>query len=135
MILGRWAVRSVCMLTLCAGLPFRMKAEVAPAPAVPRGVFALIKSGAATKSSVLSTPDVDGISLRTGWDAVNPFEDRYDWSYFDTEIAKAKNAGKKKGCSVSQPDKTFQAGSQRHQRQLENLPLVFTRQTSRAANS
>jgi hypothetical protein len=26
---------------------------------------------------------------------VNPSEDQYDWSYFDTEIAKAKNAGKK----------------------------------------
>jgi hypothetical protein len=37
---------------------------------------------------------VDGISLREGWDAVNPAEDVYDWSYFDAEITKAQTLGK-----------------------------------------
>src|SRR4029077_5038568 len=64
-------------------------------PTIPKGVFALIKAGAPTGSSALSNPDVDGISLREGWDAVNPSEDVYDWSYFDAEITKAQNAGKK----------------------------------------
>jgi hypothetical protein len=49
----------------------------------------------ATTSSILSNPDVDGISLRQSWDAVNPSEGVYDWSYFDAEITKAQNAGKK----------------------------------------
>jgi len=79
------------MLPLFVVLPCRVIAGV---PTIPRGVFALIKSGAPTGSSVLSNPDVDGISLREGWDAVNPSEDVYDWSYFDAEITKAKNAGK-----------------------------------------
>jgi hypothetical protein len=68
---------------------------IAGVPTIPNGVFALIKAGAPTGSSVLSNPDADGISLREGWDAVNPAEDVYDWSYFDAEITKAQNAGKK----------------------------------------
>ena len=52
-------------------------------------------AGVATPSSVLSNPDVDGISLRIGWSHVNPSEDVYDWSYLDGEISKAKDAGKK----------------------------------------
>ncbi len=68
---------------------------IAGVPTIPNGVFALIKSCAPTGSSVLSNPDVDGISLRGGWDAVNLAEDVYDWSYFDAEITKAQNAGKK----------------------------------------
>ena len=79
------------MLTLFVVLPSHVIAGV---PTIPNGVFALIKAGAPTGSSVLSNPDVDGISLRIGWSSVNPSEDSYDWSYFDTEIAKAKNAGK-----------------------------------------
>jgi hypothetical protein len=68
---------------------------IAGVPTIPNGVFALIKAGPPTGSSVLSNPDVDGISLREGWDAVNPAEDVYDWSYFDAEITKAQNAEKK----------------------------------------
>lgn len=83
------------MLTPFVLLPSRVIAQLPTPPTVPRGVFALIKSGAPTGSSALSSPDVDGISLRIGWNAVNPSEDNYDWSYFDAEIAKAKNAGKK----------------------------------------
>jgi len=64
-------------------------------PPIPNGVFALIKGSAPTGSSVLSNPDVDGISLRTGWEHVEPSDGSYDWSYLDAEIAKAKNAGKK----------------------------------------
>jgi hypothetical protein len=83
------------VFTLFVLLVSRGIAQLPAPPTVPRGVFALIKSGAPTGSSALSNPDVDGISLREGWNAVNPSEDTYDWSYFDTEIAKAKNAGKK----------------------------------------
>src|SRR5882724_12805831 len=92
--LRRWAICSICMLTLFVVLPSHVIAAL-PSPPIPGGVFALIKTGAPTRSSVLSNPDVDGISFRIGWSSVNPSEDKYDWSYFDTEIAKAKNAGKK----------------------------------------
>jgi Beta-galactosidase len=78
-----------CLLTLFVVLPSQVIAEI------PNGVFALIKGSAPTGPSVLSNPDVDGISLRTGWEDVNPSEDVYDWHYFDTEIQKATNAGKK----------------------------------------
>jgi len=79
------------MLTIFAVLPSHVTAQVS----IPRGVFASIQAGTPTGSSILSNPDVDGISLRNGWDAVNPSEDVYDWSYFDAEIARARAAGKK----------------------------------------
>jgi hypothetical protein len=78
------------MLTIFAVLPSHVTAQVS----TPRGVFASIQAGTPIGSSILSNPDVDGISLRNGWDAVNPSEDVYDWSYFDTEIAAARAAGK-----------------------------------------
>jgi hypothetical protein len=89
--LGRWSICIICMLTLFVVLPSHVIAGV---PTIPNRVFALIKSGAPTGSSALSNPDVDGISLREGWDAVNPSEDVYDWSYFDAEITKAQTLGK-----------------------------------------
>jgi hypothetical protein len=66
--LGRWSICIICMLTLFVVLPSHVIAGV---PTIPNGVFALIKSGAPTGSSARSNPDVDGISLREGWDAVN----------------------------------------------------------------
>jgi len=92
-ILRRCSICIICILTPFVVFPSRVTAQVSPP--IPHGVFALIKAGAPTGSKVLSNPDVDGISLRQGWHAVNPSEDTYDWSYFDTEITKAKNAGKK----------------------------------------
>jgi hypothetical protein len=83
----------ICMLTGFVVLPSRVIAQ--SSPSIPRGVFALMPAGVSTTSSVLSNPDVDGISLRIGWTHVNPSEGVYDWSYFDGEIAKARNAGKK----------------------------------------
>jgi len=94
------------MLTLFVVLPSHAVAQV---PTIPKGVFALIKAGAPTGLSVLSNPDVDGISLREGWSAVNPSEDVYDWSYFDAEITKAQNAGKKVLIRVSDGGKSLPA--------------------------
>jgi hypothetical protein len=94
----------ICILTLFVVLSSH---AIAGVPTIPKGVFALIKSGAPTGSSVLSNPDVDGISLREGWDAVNPAEDVYDWSYFDAEIINAQNAGKKVLIRVSDGGKSL----------------------------
>ena len=94
--LGRWRICFIlCALTLFIASPSRVEAGLPAPPAIPRGVFALIKAGRATSSSALSNSDVDGISLRIGWSEVNPSEDTYNWSYFDAEITKAQNAGKK----------------------------------------
>jgi glycosyl hydrolase family 42 (putative beta-galactosidase) len=90
--LGRWSICIICLLTLFIIL---LPNVIAGLPTMPGGVYALIKGNAPTGRSVLSNPDVDGISLRTGWKEVEPSEDSYNWSYFDAEIAKAKNAGKK----------------------------------------
>ena len=94
------------MLTLFVVLPSHVIAAL-PSPPIARGVFALIKAGAPTGSSVLTNPDVDGVSLRIGWSSVNPSEDKYDWSYFDAEITKAKNAGKKVLIRVSDGGKSL----------------------------
>jgi hypothetical protein len=90
--LGRWSICIICMLTLFVVLPSNV---IAGLPTIPNGVFALMQGSAPTSSSALANPDVDGISLRTGWEDVNPSEDVYNWSYFDTEIPKATNVVKK----------------------------------------
>jgi hypothetical protein len=92
-MLGRRSLCIICMLTIFAVLPSHVTAQVSPT--IPRGVFALIQAGVSTPPGILSNPDVDGISLRRGWDIVNPSEGVYDWSYFDAEIAKAQSVGKK----------------------------------------
>jgi hypothetical protein len=102
--LRRWGI-SIC-LTLFGVLPFQVIAEP-PTPPKPSGVFALIKAGAPTGSSILNNPDVDGISLRIGWSSVNPSEDKYDWSYFDAELAKVNKAGKKALIRVSDGGKSI----------------------------
>jgi hypothetical protein len=104
--LGRRGICIICLLTLFVVLPSNV---IAGLPTIPGGVFALIKAGAPTGSSALSNPDVDGISLREGWSQVNPSEDKYDWSYFDAEITKAKNAGKKVLIRVSDGGKSIPA--------------------------
>jgi hypothetical protein len=65
-----------------------------PAPPLPRGVFSLVKAGRAIDPSTLTNANVDGISLRQTWADLEPSEGIYSWSYFDTQIARARAAGK-----------------------------------------
>ena len=62
-----------------------------------RGVYALGFHGAsaAVLAPYLSNPDLDGFSLRVGWNEIEPTEGTYDWSQFDPVIAQATQHGKK----------------------------------------
>jgi len=98
--LGRWSICIICMLTLFVVLPSNVIAGLptpTPTPTpppIPRGVFCLDKAGVAADSSVLSNPDVDGIVVREWWSAIEPSDGTYDWSFFDSEVYRAGQAGK-----------------------------------------
>ncbi len=56
------------------------------------GVYAL---GQSFSSSQLSDPNITGISLRIGWNAIETKKGVYDWSYLDNNISAAAANGKK----------------------------------------
>lgn len=62
---------------------------------VPRGVFCLLPAGRACSPAALSNPNVDGIAIREDWSALEPSEGNFDFSYLDSEVARAAAAGKK----------------------------------------
>jgi len=43
---------------------------------------------------VLANPDVDGISLRQDWSALEPADGTYDFTFLDTAVAACSAAGK-----------------------------------------
>ena len=61
---------------------------------VPRGVFTLSTSDKAAKQDVLDNPNVDGLSIRAGWVGLEPTEGVFDWTFLDSEVARAAAAGK-----------------------------------------
>jgi len=76
---------------LGVGLPFAASSASA---AIPRGVFSLGSSGKPTKDAVLDNPDVTGISIRYGWNDLEPTEGNFYWDWLDAEVARATAAGK-----------------------------------------
>src|SRR5205823_10998621 len=65
------------------------------APTIPHGVYDLEAQGATINSTALANPSVDGISIRQNWDALEPSDGVFDYTYFDAQIALAAAAGKK----------------------------------------
>lgn len=63
--------------------------------AVPKGVFSLSTAGKPCAESVLQNLNVDGISIRQDWADIEPSEGVFDWSFLDSEVARAAAAGKK----------------------------------------
>ena len=61
---------------------------------VPRGVFSLYPAGNATRDAVLTNSNVDGVSIRQDWSELEPSEGVYNWSFLDSEVARAAAAGK-----------------------------------------
>jgi len=61
---------------------------------IPHGVFSLNGSGQPASQTALDNPDVVGISIRQGWADLEPSEGNFDWSFLDSEVAKATAAGK-----------------------------------------
>src|SRR5207249_10529432 len=62
--------------------------------AVPRGVFSFTDSGVQPWDVVLANPDVDGISLRQDWSALQPTAGTFDWTFLDAAVAASAAAGK-----------------------------------------
>jgi len=87
--------------------PARLRADV------PHGVFSLSTSDRAANQPVLDNPDVDGISIRAGWATLEPAEGVFDWTFVDSEVARAAAAGKKVllriGTQAGKPDWVTQA--------------------------
>jgi Beta-galactosidase len=76
---------------LCAAL---LAIPAKAAADVPRGVFSLGTSGKAASDTVLANPDVTAISVRYGWVDLEPTEGVYNWTFLDSEVARATAAGK-----------------------------------------
>jgi hypothetical protein len=82
-------------LLLCAAgllaIPGKAFAQV---PQVPRGVFSLSNTDRIANETVLNNPDVTAISIRQGWASLEPTEGVFDWTFLDSEVARAAAAGK-----------------------------------------
>jgi hypothetical protein len=61
----------------------------------PRGVFSLSNSDRIANDTVLNNPDVTGVSIRHSWASLEPIEGVFDWTFLDSEVARAAAAGKK----------------------------------------
>jgi hypothetical protein len=61
----------------------------------PSGVFSLTAPHKPVNNGILSNPYVAGVSIRGNWQNVEVSEGVYDWSYFDTQIARVGSARKK----------------------------------------
>jgi hypothetical protein len=61
---------------------------------IPRGVFSLGRVGQPVDAAMLANPDVDGISVRQAWRGLERSPGVFDWSFLDSEVARAAKAGK-----------------------------------------
>ena len=64
------------------------------------GSFSIATAGRPINANTLTNPNVDGISLKQAWFDLEKTENVYDFTYFDTEVAKAAVTGGRL-CSVS----------------------------------
>src|SRR5882724_11253752 len=81
-------------LLLCAAgllaIPGKAFAQV-----FPRGVFSLSNTDRIANETALNNPDVTGISIRQRWNSLEPIEGVFDWTFLDSEVARAAAAGKR----------------------------------------
>ena len=82
------AVPLICLLAAFSTILTDMRAQV------PQGIFSLTASGQAASGDVFENPGVAGMSIRQDWAELEPSEGNFDWSYLDSEIARATAAGK-----------------------------------------
>ncbi len=96
------AVTTVLTLFVLACFAVAQEAPVAtptptPSPCetlIPSGVFDLVGFGRQVKTSALTNPDVDGISVHEKWWHLEPSEGVYDWSTLDAYVARITPFGK-----------------------------------------
>jgi hypothetical protein len=96
--LRRWlvhplAISGVALASLLGMLP--QAAFPAYDGELPTGVFSATPGGEPVPAEILSNPLVSGVSLRWRWQVVESAEGVYNWSYFDREIKRVADAGKK----------------------------------------
>ena len=89
---GRAAPQRFRFLVLASGLACLLANPLQAA--VPRGVFSLAAAGKETPDSVLTNPNVDGVSIRQDWAELEASEGVFDFSFLDSEVARAATAGK-----------------------------------------
>lgn len=61
----------------------------------PRGIFALIPRGEVPKHSTWEDPCLDGVTIRTFWEYLNPRDNEYDWKELDRMFELADRFSKK----------------------------------------
>ena len=61
---------------------------------LPRGVYSLFGTGTSIANDALENPDLVGFSIRQDWADLEPSEGNFDWSFLDSEVAKAATVGK-----------------------------------------
>lgn len=90
---AKWLFRilSLASVFLCS-LPGLSPHSVTAA--VPKGVFDLPPAGKACAETALQNPNVDGVSVRQDWSALEPTEGVYNWAFLDSEVARVAAAGK-----------------------------------------
>jgi hypothetical protein len=76
--------------------PIPATARVSPRPC---GLF-VCKGPEATPDREVNLPFVDGWLVRPGWEAIEPAEGRYDWTYLDHEIQTARRLKKRVALAV-----------------------------------
>jgi hypothetical protein len=86
-------------------------------PGIPRGIFSSTPAGDPVPSDVLANPLIEGVTIRAPWPTIELAEGVYDWSYLDTEIARAAAAGKQillrvPSGGLNTPQWVFDAGVQ-----------------------
>jgi glycosyl hydrolase family 42 (putative beta-galactosidase) len=95
MTLRRKSIKQIALNALFAALAATYLAHPARTAAeVPRGVFALSTGDRVARPASLESPAVDGISIRASWGAIEPKEGVFDWTFIDSEVARAAAAGK-----------------------------------------
>jgi len=69
--------------------------SVNPAVAQSTSIGGVYSLGNFFTKDILSNPSVTGLSLRLGWNQIQPQKGVYDWSFLDSNIKKASTYGKK----------------------------------------
>jgi PKD repeat protein len=64
------------------------------------GVYSLGNLGQTIPGAVLTDVSIAGVALRVTWNAIEPGDGAYDWSYLDSQIGAAASAGKHVSISV-----------------------------------
>ncbi|MDA8168915.1 MAG: beta-galactosidase [Nitrospiraceae bacterium] len=74
---------------------FLMPAVLSAASGPVSGIYSLTKGMGQVDQSVLRLDYVKGISIRAGWDEIEPEEGRFNWGYLDNALKEVKKANKK----------------------------------------